>query len=102
MQALECNLFQHKYIKPSQEKARNLEKSNTTLRKELAETKAATDAMKKKVKEAKREAKGAKRAVIDAYKDSVVVLENEKVALVDHLEGVAFEAMINKRSRLMA
>lgn len=70
-----------------------MEKSNTALRKEIAEAMASLEQMKKRVNEADIEAKAAKATLkmerdmmameVEVYKESVGALEGEKKALID-------------------
>ena len=98
-------------IESTQKRNKDLEKSNTSLRKELAEAKAAMDVAEKRVKEAEERAKAVEAAhklemevsklELDSFKEAVGSLKQEKVDLIDQLEGVAFKAMLKERSSLM-
>ena len=98
-------------IESSQKRFKDLEKSNTALRKELADAKAAQEAANCRANEAEERANAAEsslalekdvaKAEVDAFKEAVEQLRKEKEDVTEQLEGVAFEAMMKERCSLM-
>lgn len=106
-QTLEYAIFQQRYVEASLRKARDLEKSNAVLRKELSEAKTASEDSRKRLLNAENEV-AASKGKLEATCSELVVekertkeLENQIVELQDRLEGVAMEAVIKDMSRLM-
>ena len=98
-------------MESSQKRIRELEKSNTSLRKEAAEASERAGLAEKLANEAVDSVKVAEANLklekevsqleIDSLKEALKCLENEKQSLVEQLENIAFEATAKERHTLM-
>ena len=92
---MECGLFMQEYAETSQMRMRDLEKANTSVRKEFAELKTNFDASERKSKKVEKELKETQAALKlekeiseatnEAYKESVENLTKEKAELLEQL-----------------
>ena len=99
------------YAELSQRRMRDLEKANTSVRKDFAELKTNSDATERKLKMVEEELRGTQailklekevsEATNEAYKESLENLTKEKAELFEQLEMIAFESMMKERSSLM-